>query len=375
MSFKVLHILDSYLPETMNWIDSILQSTASNCEHHIAARYHINDYNLQYPMVPGSLASKYPIPIYNKVLCSFLDISSSNRLHNYVIRESIDIIHFHFANTAIRQMQLIEKLKIPVLISFYGFDYEFLVKNKSGTLEAYQHLAHLGCRFIVEGRYSRNVLLEYGIPPDQISILHLLFSRNGNLKPINWQLPVRLIQAASFTEKKNQLALLEALQDRHAGRFQILLIGEPVDKNYYTEIRKQLVKKGNHSIHILDKMTPDRYLNHLMKHHFAVNLSRPSKNYDTEGGCPIFIKDSLNFAKPVISTFHCDIPESVVHGFNGYLTDALNVKSIEDTLDRVLQLSQKSYTNLCVNAFQSVNVNSLDNITGEELNKIYAACL
>lgn len=375
MFFKVLHILDSYLPETMNWIDSILQSTGSNCEHHIAARYHINDYKLKYPMVPGSLTSTYPVPNYNKVLCSLLDLSSSSRLYNYVNRESIDIIHFHFANTAIRQIHLIEKLKIPVLISFYGFDYEYLVKNKSGTLKAYQNLAHLGCRFIVEGRYSRNVLLEYGIPSRQISILHLLFSRNGILKPINWQSPIRLIQAASFTEKKNQLALLEALQDRHAGRLKIVMIGEPVDKNYYAEIQKLLVKKVNHSIRILDKMTPDCYLKHLMKHHFAVNLSKHSKSYDTEGGCPIFIKDSLNLAKPVISTSHCDIPESVIHGFNGYLTDATNLKAIEDTLDKVLKLSQKAYNGLCINAFQSVNVNSLNNITGEELNNIYAACL
>lgn len=373
MSYKVLHIVDTYLPETMNWLDSILHSTVTSCMHHIAARYHIHNMKCNYPMMHGSIESSYPVPFYNKVLCSLMDLNSSSRINQYIVSKSIDIVHFHFANTAIRQFNLIRKLKMPVFISFYGFDYEYLVKNKSGTLEAYQQLARFGCKFIVEGVYSKNTLIEYGIPSEQISILHLLFSRNGNLKSMRWQSPIRLIQAASFTEKKNQVALLDALQDRHAGRFQIILIGEPVDKVYYKELEKILAKKRNHAIRILDKVEPDIYLNHLKKCHFAINLSKRSKSFDTEGGCPIFIKDSLNLGKPVISTKHCDIPESVIHGFNGYLTDGSDSKAIADLFDEILNLSQKKYNGICTNAFHSVNSNALNNITGMELIKIYSA--
>lgn len=375
MSYKVLHILDTYLSETMNWLDSILHSTDLNCKHHIATRYHIHNKKSDYPMVPGSITSTYPVPFYNKVLCSLLDWNSSSRLNQHIVSESIDIVHFHFANTAIRQLHLIEKLNIPVLISFYGFDYEYLVKNKPGTLEAYQRLAQLGCKFIVEGHYSKNILIEYGVPSEQISILHLLFSRNRNLKPIRLQNPIRLIQAASFTEKKNQLACLEALQDRHAGRLELILIGERVDNTYYKEVEKILTKKVNHAIHVIGKMNPDLYLNHLRNCHFAINLSKRSKTFDTEGGCPIFIKDSLNLGKPVISTKHCDIPESVIHGFNGYLTDGADSRAISETLDQVLNLSQKGYTKICTNAFHSVSANALNNITGVELMKIYDASL
>lgn len=374
MSFKVLHILDSYLPETMNWLDALMECTQEHCEHHLASSYWINGVAVKYPKASVGIVSNYPVSRWNKLVHTSLDWIDTKKLKEYVKSKQIEILHFHFANTAIRSMGLIRELKIPILVSFYGYDYEYLVKQKPKTLDSYQQLAKLGVSFTVEGSYSKGLLIHYGIPANQIFKLHLLYPRTGFTSRLKYKTPIRIIQAASFTEKKNQLTLLESLRDDQAGKFQFLFIGEIVDKHYFNEIKLVLKSKKHHCIQIKDKHSTSTYLEQLSRQHFSVNLSKRSKLHDTEGGCPVFIKDSLALSKPVITAMHCDIPETVIHGFNGYLVDAEDSTCISDCLDQLIGLDQLTYNKLCTNALHSVQANAVNNLTGKELISIYAKC-
>lgn len=47
------------------------------------------------------------------------------------------------------------------------------------------------------------------------------------------------------------------------------------------------------------KISFEQYKLILQQSDVAVNLSRRSKEFDTEGGCPVFVKDALWFGKPV----------------------------------------------------------------------------
>jgi colanic acid/amylovoran biosynthesis glycosyltransferase len=371
MSFKVLHIIDCYLPQTMNWLKALLDCSASDCEHHIYASYYISPHNPEYKFVNCGINCSYPISLASKIKQRFLQDKDENDLYRYIHNNGIQILHFHFGHVAIRFEKFITRVAVPFVISLYGFDYEYLIHKKPSTLLAYRRLAIKGGIFIAEGNYSRQLLNSYGITLNHIRIVHLLFPRVNRISFMNYSQPIRLFQAATYIEKKNQLGLVEALQDRHASRFNIQFYGESIDADYSRELKLAIRKKYMHQITMNDKLEFSLYLSKMATSHFVVNLSKRSKTFDTEGGCPVLLKDAFALSKPVISTRHCDIPELVSNGWNGYLLPENDTEAISEVLDNILLLSTKKYLALCHNAMESVNANISGKITANELIQVY----
>lgn len=375
MSFKILHILDVFIPETMNWLENLLEESKDVCEHHIFASYYIRSQSNQFHYVNAGLKTDYPLPLAAKVKARWQQPKNSKILFKYIQDNNIQLIHFHFGHVAIKFKQLINSSGLPFCISLYGFDYEYLVYKNPKVKTDYLFLAKFGGRFIVEGNYSKKILENYGIPVQQIEIVHMLYDRKFAGSSHKYMEPIRLFQAATFTEKKNQLGLVEALQDRHAGRFVIAFYGEKHDKQYYKELKSIVKGKNKHCIHMHDKLSFADYLNALDTAHFTVNLSKRSHDQDTEGGCPVLLKDSLNLGKPGISTNHCDIPELIVHECNGFLLPENDTQSVTELLDYLLLIPQNKYSRYCTNALESVNTNIAQKMTRNDLLNVYQAML
>ncbi|MFZ1423319.1 MAG: glycosyltransferase family 4 protein [Saprospiraceae bacterium] len=371
MSYRVLHIIDCYLPETMNWMERLWQRTANYCEHFIFAKYYIKDPNTVFYFINPQKSINYPIGILDKFKERLRFPSTVRKLKQSIIEQKIQILHFHFGHLAIEYRDLLQKLDIPFCVSLYGFDYEYLIHNKPETKQEYIKLANLGGRFIVEGNYSANLIASYGIPASKIFKVHMLFKiENGFSKP-QFKTPIKLFQAATFTEKKNQIALVDALKDRHIGKFQISFYGEQGDRNYYVNLLKAIDLKQKHDIRIQGLLPFNAYLKELRNSHFTINLSKKSSAQDTEGGCPVLLKDSLSLARPVITTAHCDIPDIIVNAYNGILLPEDDPEAVECMLDSLLKFNQKEYLQLCRNALETVDINCSNNISAAELRSVY----
>lgn len=371
MSYRVLHIIDCYLPETMNWLEALWSCSVDKCEHHIHADYFMKPASGPFNFVYPDQIKNYPLSIVDKIK---LKLSAQKKIKEVIIRiglNNFDRIHVHFGHMALRYKQLLLESKIPVSISIYGFDLEYLVRKKPETKSIYLCLANQGAEFIVEGPYSKKILMSYGIAEKNIRIVQLLFGRGKISKPKYYQPPIYLLQAASFTEKKNQLGFLDALKERHSSKFSLKLIGEAADTHYFREVKSMANAKKQHQIQILDKMSLDRYVQELHHCHFSVQFSKKTLDLDCEAGCPVFIKDSLCLARPVLSSFHCDIPELVAHGFNGFLCKENDSSAVSDALDKLLLMSQKDYLPLCRNALESVKINLENNQTAHDLYAAY----
>lgn len=371
MSFKVLHIIDCFLPETMNWLERLLEESSDACEHHIYADFYTCKLNPLFQYAGGSIQSAYPIPLKNKIRILLQRNQNENQLLKYIKTHNIQLIHFHFGHVAIHYRDWIQKAGLPFCISLYGFDYEYLVHKKPGTKTAYVQLAKLGGRFIAEGNYSKNLLVEYKIPKNQLLIVHMLYARNKIESNKQFSHPIKLLQTASYTPKKNQRGLVEALQDRHAGKFIIEFYGEIVDRKYYNELFKLVQSRRNHCIKLNSKLSLDQYIGILNDTHFIVNLSKRTDQNDTEGGCPVFLKDGLSIGKPVISTRHCDIPELICNDYNGFLLPEDEISAVSDLLDRLIAMPQYDFIKLCRNAEESVSCNIQQKLTRKELLNVY----
>jgi len=372
MSCKVLHIFDIYLPETMEWLLDSLRLTEDRIEHHIACLYYLHR-PIEYKKVKRyGISSSYPIPFWNKVYSRMTHIKYERILMEYVDQQNIDIVHFHFGNMAIKFKRILEKLTCKKLISLYGFDYEYLPTMQPQTIDYYCSLSKSGAQFIVEGNYSKKLLISYGIKDESIIILQMIFKRAESFKFNPWEWPIRLIQVASFTEKKGQLQLLEAIHKSNvADKFCLEMYGEVIDQSYAMELKKYLLKSKLNNCILNNKISKKEYLSKLSRAHIAANLSKHSSNNDSEGGCPVFLKDALALSKPLLTTTHCDIPELAINQYNSWIVPEGDVAGAANKLKEISVLSSAEYYRYARDAYFSAQGKINSNWTRDGFLNVY----
>lgn len=363
---EVLHLVDTYLPLTMRWLEQMMALTEGRCSHAIYADHYICE--------PPQ--GRRPVNFYR---VNTYPLSWRVRLQRWVQRpepetgtlKGVALMHVHFGHMALRHAEFLLNSDIPFCISLYGFDYEYLVQRKPKALEGYRRLAQGGGVFIVEGNYSRSLLIGYGIPAESIHTAHMLFDRGLMAQRLPVGGPLNLVQLATFTEKKNQLGVLEALKSRHAGKFAFTLCGEPNDRSYYREIAGWVRRHPEHSVALRGPLDEGRYLQAIRHAHWSVQWSRRTEKGDTEGGCPVFLKDSLALGRPVLASPHCDIPDLLVHGYNGLLAEEGNEEALTAQYDFLLRCSPKQQVGFQKNAWHSVHANAGGSLSAKETLGVY----
>ncbi|MBU0713045.1 glycosyltransferase [bacterium] len=254
--------------------------------------------------------------------------------------KEVSIIHAHFANNAYKYLGLIRKLKVPFVISFYGYDYEMLPRQFPIWKSRYQELFHAATAIICEGEYGKKQLIKSGCPSEKIYVNHLgIDVEKIPFKIRKWSIgeTIRFCQIASFVQKKGHEYTIKAFASflNHYPNAHLTLIGSG-----------QLlpdIKKLAESLRILEKVdfidfVPYHELYHeLMKYHLFIHPSVTADDGDCEGGAPVILLDAQATGLPVISTFHCDIPEEVIHGKSGYLVQEKNVKQLEEMMEEFVE--------------------------------------
>ncbi len=377
MTIRILHFVDYYLPETMNWIQRLVQSTGPNYVHHFCAQYYHPGYKDQIGFWSrfGS-ESEYPVPTLKKIWSRAYSLVHRKNLEDAIALEKIDILHFHFGHVALHHFHLIRLMGRRCVVSLYGFDYEFLVHKKPEVKRKYAEMADCGACFITEGNYSSRLLESYHIPRSKIRQVHMLFLEKFPIQIRPLSHPCILFQAASYTEKKGQDVLLKALANsRSRHHFRLILNGETVDPVYHRELEQIIRLNKLENVTLGPKISTEKYFHLLQASHFICNLSKRSKWNDTEGGIPVLLKDALCAGKPVLSTFHCDIPDTVVSGYNGFLFDENDDLEVSQCLDHISAMSPKAYVRLSYHAAESVRMKLLAEITARELQAIYLTLL
>lgn len=372
MSYKVLHVIDYYLQETMNWVEELMIQTENQIDHSIAAVYNSQKYN-RFRIISGfGTCSSYPPGLLKKTITRLNQSTYEKNLIDYVKENQIDAVHFHFGHIAIRFINLFAKLNCKKFVSLYGFDYEYLVHKNIKTLSYYQSMSAQGTHFIVEGNYSKKLLESYKIPTSQIHIVQKFFNRNRSINHLTLSFPIKILQVATYTEKKGQLQLLESLgQSGLKDNFIVEFYGERLESQYYSELIQTKSKYKLNNVSFGGKLKFPDYLNKLSNTHIISNLSNKSKSADTEGGCPVFIKDAFSLAKPALTTRHCDIPELAVDSYNSFIASENSIQEIIQNLFRVKNLNNRTYLKLCNNAYESALSKIKSDWTQKSLLKAY----
>ena len=323
--------------------------------------------------------NEWNISTFQKVLTRFSEPLYYQKLARKLKNAPPDVIHTHFAHVGCAALPLAKQLGVPLVASFYGFDYEQLPTQKPNYRLLYQQLFQEASKIICEGEFGASILEKMGCPKEKLAVIHLgiepqkvpVLQREKTNK-------LRLLQAATFTEKKGYIYTLQAFHTalKTCPNMELTLVGEPHVSAIVTEVKDYIQQnKLAEKVQILDFVEYDQFYDFLATFDVFIHPSCYAKSRDCEGGAPIVLLDVQATGMPVISTTHCDIPGEVLHEKTGLLSPEKDVESIAKHIQRFYEMSNEAYQIFAKNARQHVE-NQFDvRKSGEQLYQLYESIL
>lgn len=255
----------------------------------------------------------------------------------------MSLIHAHFGPNGVLAMPLAQKLKIPLLVTFHGYDITLNRRNiwRTGKLLYYQLLIHeaelqrQAKGFIAVSRFIQQKLIERGYPPEKI-LLHYIGVDTDKFSPLKQPAEERyLLCVGRHTEKKGIDTLLRAFaQIAHKHPDVVLLqVGQGELTSNLQALTRQLGIENQ--VRFLGAQ-PHHQVKQLMQQAEVFALpSQVARSGECEG-LPIVILEASACGVPVVATYHSGIPEAVIDGETGFLVAEKDDLALAEKLDILL---------------------------------------
>ncbi len=339
----VLHRVTSWLPQTETWNHTQVTNLPGDRVHcHIACETeenrdqfpvdHLHCLTRQSPLarVVRRVARKTPLyPIMRNRFC----VALARRI-------GADILHSHFGFYGWHDMPVARRAGVRHVVTFYGVDVNKFPRRYPVWRRRYGELFSQVDRVLCEGEYMAESLARLGCPEAKIRVQHLGVSlARIPYAPLAWTPgePLKVLMAASFTQKKGIPDALDALgRIRHRVPLQITLIGDasdhPDNQAEKRRILDRIERHGFKQIRLTGYRPHREMLAAGREHHLFLSPSIESDSGDTEGGAPVSLIEMAAIGTLIVSTTHCDIPGVVKHGQTGLLAEPGDVDGIADAL-------------------------------------------
>lgn len=343
MDRVIAHSVKSYLFRTGSWIYAQISALK---------RYH--------PIVITSKKSNldiFPVP----ELYALSDLNPLNRLvqqqytrltgapypffYRVLKKSGTALIHSHFGNRGYFDLPLKHKLAIPLVTTFYGHDVSLLPREERWR----QRLAVLfaeGDLVLAEGTYMKKTLMELGCPESKVRVQHLGIDLNKI--PFIPRRPdgggkIKILVAGTFREKKGITYALEAfarIAPRHKN-LELTLVGDAGrsrrEVDYKQEITSIISTRNIAGrVNYLGFLPYPAFIKEAQHNHIFLSPSIHPSDGETEGGAPVALIEMSAYGMPIVSTFHCDIPEVVVDGVSGFLVAEKDADALADRLEHLV---------------------------------------
>ena len=339
---KILHLVENYLPLTMGWIYSQIKCNGL-WSANVGAIHRSPDEN--YPFSDAN-AFTDSWPIFRKgrmrsLLYRFPTIGIF-WLRNHFKLMTFDLLHCHFGNIGFWALPLKKRLMIPMITMFYGYDATRLPFVDPVWRKRYSELFKHGELFLVEGNHMKRTLMDLGCAEEKIRVFHLgVDVKNISFKPrdIKEGETLKLLAAGSFREKKGLPYAVEAFAraKKEYPDMKLTIIGDSSGAKREEEEKRKIMERVSRnnvaeSVIFLGFQSHARFIEDLQNHHLFISPSVSANDGDTEGGSPVAITEASAAGLPVISTFHCDIPEVVLHNRTGLLVEEKDVEGLKESI-------------------------------------------
>jgi colanic acid/amylovoran biosynthesis glycosyltransferase len=312
--------------------------------------------------------------IPRQVFVGFTLRNLSHCIEKYGSREGIKIIHAHFGQNGFAALKLKDKLNVPLITSFYGYDSGRL----AGTYKPfYKALIKKGDLFLVLSHDMKNDLLKLGFPEEKILIHHLGIDINRFSVINNVSDDFFIFSTVCRLDKsKGVHFVIEAFHDflkadnNSQYNYQLRIVGG----GYYENKLKKLVKRYNlqSRVHFINNLimhnAREIVLDEMKKCNVFILASYCSKRGLKEG-TPIVLMEAQACGKPCISTSHAGIPEVVKDKVSGFIVEEASVNEIEKYM-HVLAKDAEIYSRFSISARKHIEEKFNQKVQMERLKNI-----
>jgi len=340
---QVLHTNPYWLRFNENWIYNQVNNLPESVINHVFCQRTTN-LNL-FPVKKIHSLPKVEYEFHKLLrkaqLKSFQINLQRKRLLKVTLKQQIDIIHSHFGHFGWNDMLKTPDSKHRHIVTFYGADVTQLPQVKPFWNKRYKELFEEVDMVLCEGSFMAKRIKNLGCNPSKVRVHHLGVNvDNIKFLPRKWDKKdkLKILMASSFREKKGIPYAIKAMGLLSKDiDIQITIIGD-ASASLDSQNEKENILDSIKEAQLTDKITflgiqpYNVLLNEAYKHHLFITTSVTAKDGDSEGGAPVSLIDMAATGMPIVSSFHCDIPEVIIHGETGRLAIEKNVNDIYDQL-------------------------------------------
>jgi colanic acid/amylovoran biosynthesis glycosyltransferase len=266
-------------------------------------------------------------------------------------RRNARLIHAYFGPVGWRLLALKRMLKLPFVVTFLGDEVASSLKPwwnwwiQSGSRKPdwplkLRELFNEADLLLAEGPFLRQRIIDMGCPPEKIQIQR--FAVPVGQMPFRCRGPkhegkVIVIFAGRFCEQKGLLYALEAVRrlwiEQHGIEFRIIgderLTGGEYAVRAYSYIRHHHLE---HCVRLLGFLNHKDYVQAMQEGDIFIHPSVTTADGAGEGGAPTTILEAQALGMPVVSTYHCDIPNVTVPGHSAILVPERDREALAQAL-------------------------------------------
>jgi colanic acid/amylovoran biosynthesis glycosyltransferase len=245
----------------------------------------------------------------------------------------VDVIVAEFGDAGAAVAPVAAECRIPLVVHFHGHDAHRQSLLNEELLRKYRFMFQSAAAVLVVSRFMWQTLSELGCPPEK-----LIYNPYGPREKFFEVVPdygPRVLSVGRFTDIKANYLVLMAFQQamRKVPNARLIMAGD----GELLETCRTLAKAWQieKSVEFLGAV-PHARVHELFARAccFAQHSVMPS--YGDAEGTPNTILEAGAAALPVVATRHAGIPDIVVDGETGFLSDERDVESMANNLVRML---------------------------------------
>ena len=349
MVLRAVHSTPVWLRQTQTWIHTQIDCTPPDrIENHVVCESVVN-------------LDQFPV----RHLHRFADAPKLERFYDRGLRRlglrrhlgylarvarhvGASVIHSHFGDLGWADVGAAAAADAAHVVTFYGYDMSFLPRQRLWR-ERFAELFGKVNLVLCEGPHMARCIVAIGCPEHKIRVHHLGVRLDRfPFRPRQWRAdePLRMLIAATFTEKKGIPYALEALgRLRGRAELDITIIGDAQDnEESQAEKAKILSAVDKHGlsrrVRMLGYQPHASMIQEAYRHHLFLAPSVTSRDGGTEGGAPVSLIEMAATGMFIVSSRHCDIPEVILDGQTGFLAAERDVDGLVDCLLRAIREPQ-----------------------------------
>jgi colanic acid/amylovoran biosynthesis glycosyltransferase len=252
---------------------------------------------------------------------------------------SPSLLHAHFGTSAVNALPLQQRLGLPLLVTFHGYD-ATQRSDLSNGLMAWRYgrrrssMVERADVLLAVSDHIRRRVIGLGVPEERVQTHYIGVDLSRfSPAPLAEREPV-VLGVGRFVEKKGFEHLIDAMAvaQRSLPELELVLIGSGEDE---AKLRARAAAKLN-SFRIFGPCSQEEVTGWMRRARVLAAPSVTDRAGNTEG-LPITILEALASGLPVVASRHAGIPEAVIEGESGFLVEERDSAALAE---RILDLAR-----------------------------------